>query len=265
MLLQGQLSGDFFSNLKQLRLYNFEDEQATFPYWFLQNVPNLEWLFVDYSAFKEIFRDERFADEEGHIKVRTRLKKLTLHELRGLKYICKEGSKIDPILEALEYIIVKRCSNMVNLVSSSNSFSHLTYLEIGSCNRLRNLVASSTARSLAKLREMKITDCNSLETVVFEKGDETKEGIEFSSLETLELSSLPQLCKFCLSKCFIKFPLLEEVIIRRCPRMEIFSEGDTNTPSLRKVQVEEDDKECFWEGNLNRTIKKLFVDKVCVD
>ena len=110
---------------------------------------------------------------------------------------------------------------------------------------------------------MKIKLCNFLEDVVNGKEDKTNNEISFCSLETLELASLPRLRRFCSSKCFIQFPSLEEVVVKECPRMEIFSLGDISTPDLQKVQIEENNKEYYWESDLNRTIKNMFEDKVC--
>ena len=259
MLLQGQFFGDLFPKLKLLRLYGFEEEEATFPNQFLQNVPRLEWLIVDYSSFKEIFQDEKFPCGERHRKISTRLKGLTLFELHGLKHICKEGFKIDPILEVLESLVVKQCSDLINLVPSSNSFSHLTYLELENCNKLVYLITSPTARSLVKLKVMKIKGCNALQEIVMEKGNEAEDSISFGSLHTLEFNGLPRITRFCSSKS-LWFQMLEDVVVRHCPRMEAFSKGDTSTPSLRKVQI--DDQEWRWDGSLNGTIKQLFMEKV---
>jgi hypothetical protein len=79
-------------------LFNCVTDEAVFPYWFLQNVPNLEWLLVESSSFKKIFQDERLVTEESS----TRLKSLTLNQLPELQYICEEGCQIDPVLKQLE-------------------------------------------------------------------------------------------------------------------------------------------------------------------
>ncbi|RHN78305.1 hypothetical protein MtrunA17_Chr1g0164041 [Medicago truncatula] len=78
------------------------------------------------------------------------------------------------------------------------------------------------------------------------------------------LECLPSLIKFCSSECFMKFPLLEKVIVGECPRMKIFSARDTSTPILRKVKIAENDSEWHWKGNLNDTIYNMFEDKVCL-
>ena len=260
-ILQAQNIGALFNKISFLGLYEFETEDSTFPDWFLQNVYTLKKLVIEDSSFKKIFQDERLVNE----KICTRLKELTLHELPKLQHICEEGFQIDPLLEFLEYLNVDGCSSMINLVHSSVTFSHLTYLEIEDCNGMINLISSPTARSLAKLTTMKVKDCNSLEEIMVEEEDEVIYDIAFLSLEILMLECLPRLNRFCSNKCFLRFPLLEEVVVRQCPRMKKFSEGDISTPKLRKVKTAEDNKEWLWKGDLNGTIKNMFGDKVCFD
>ena len=145
IILQSRCSQDQYSKLKHLGVSAFENEDATFPYWFLENAYNLESLIVQWCSFTKIFQDQRFASEEGQVKICTRLKQLTLYELRGLHHICQEGFQIDPILQHLESIFVDQCSSLVNLVPSSVTFAYLTYLEVANCYRLINLITCSTA------------------------------------------------------------------------------------------------------------------------
>ncbi|XP_004514678.1 uncharacterized protein [Cicer arietinum] len=255
MILQAQHSSTLFTKLTFLGLSNYKNEEATFPYWFLQNVPTLESLTIDWSFFKKIFQDEG----EGQISD-TRLKTLTLNGLPKLQYICEEGSRIDPVLESLEYLHLYSCSTLTNLLPSSATLNHLTHLGITDCNGLKSLFRSPIAQSLDKLTTLKIKCCNALEEIIV--GEENIVDIAFVSLEILMLECLSSLNKFCSSKCFLKFPLLEEVIVRECPRMRIFSDGNTSTPNLRKVKTAENDQERFWKGNINDTINNMFLDKV---
>ncbi|GKV27880.1 hypothetical protein SLEP1_g37000 [Rubroshorea leprosula] len=53
---------------------------------------------------------------------------------------------------------------------------------------------------------------------------------------------------------------LNLVTVYHCPKLKIFSEGDLNTPLLQRVSIEEEDK-CRWEGDLNTTIQKIYMEK----
>jgi hypothetical protein len=241
----------------------FYIEEATFPHWFLKNVPNLESMIVQWSSFREIFHGEQPISPEKETQIIPRLKVLELWHMDNLQCICKDGFQMDPILHFLENIYVRHCSSLMKLVPSSVTFNYLTYLEVTNCNGLINLITYSTAKSLVKLTTMKIKMCNWLEDVVNGKEDEMNK-IEFYSLQHLELVSLPRLCLFCSCSCPMMFPLLEVVVVKECPRMEHFSLGVTSTIFLQHIQIEEEnDEENHWAGDLNGTIKKMFDDKVC--
>ncbi|XLR11206.1 hypothetical protein S83_039144 [Arachis hypogaea] len=262
VILQSMYSQDQYDKLEDLRVSLFESEGTTFPYWFLENAPNLESLNVEWSSFVEIFHDQSIGIEEGQVTISTRLKDLNLAQLHDLCHICKEGFEIDPVLQHLEQLAVGHCSSLVNLVPSSVTFAYLRHLEVANCNGMINLITCSTAKSLVNLATMKIESCNLLQDIVNTNENEKDREIAFSSLEKLELVSLPRLRSFCSCKCSLLFPLLENVLVKECPRMEIFSTGDTSTPDLQQVQIEENNKQNFWEGDLNGTINKLFGDKV---
>ncbi|GAU50630.1 hypothetical protein TSUD_131650, partial [Trifolium subterraneum] len=260
MILHSQYSGVQFNKVKYIGVSEFYNEDATFPYWFLKNVPNLETILIGWSSFREIFPGEQLISTEKETQIIPRLKELKCSYLDNLQCICKEGLQMDPILHFLESFNVFRCSSLVKLVPSSVTFNYLTYLEVKECNGMINLITYSTAKSLVKLTTMKIKMCNWLEDIVNGKEeDEMKYKIEFCSLKSLELISLPRLCVFSSCPCLIMFPLLEDVVVKECPRMEYFSLGVTNTIDVQHMKIEEEN---HWEGDLNRTIKKMFDDKV---
>ncbi|KAL4337840.1 hypothetical protein AHAS_Ahas12G0150400 [Arachis hypogaea] len=261
-IMQSMYSQDQYDKLEHLSVSLFESEGTTFPYWFLENAQNLEKLNVEWSSFVEIFHDQSIGIEEGQVTISTRLKDLTLAQLHDLRHICKEGFQIDPVLQHLEQLAVGHCSSLVNLVPSSVTFAYLRHLKVANCNGMINLITCSTAKSLVNLATMKIESCNLLQDIMNANENEKDREIAFSSLEKLELVSLPRLRSFCSCKCSLLFPLLENVLVKECPRMEIFSTGDTSTPDLQQVQIEENNKQNFWTGDLNGTINKLFEDKV---
>ncbi|GAU51439.1 hypothetical protein TSUD_413390 [Trifolium subterraneum] len=261
MILHSQYSGIQFNKVKYIGVTECYNEEATFPCWFLKNVPNLESILIGLSSSREIFPGEQLISTEKETQIIPRLKELNCRYMYNIQCICKEGLQMDPILQLLERINVHCCSSLVKFVPSSVTFNYLTYLEVTECNGLINLITYSTAKSLVKLTTMKIEMCNWLEDIVNgkEEDDETKYKIEFCSLKSLELISLPRLCVFSSCPCLIMFPLLEDVVVKECPRMEYFSLGVINTIDVQHIQI---DEENHWEGDLNRTIKKMFDDKV---
>ncbi|KAJ7950404.1 Disease resistance protein [Quillaja saponaria] len=250
-----------FDKLKIILIGSFRDVTDTFSYYFLQRTPNLELLFVFDCYFKEIFPSERHEDQERQTRSFPRLKSLRLWRLPKLEHICEEGSQLDPVLEILNSLVVRECPRLTILVSSSASFSNLTFLGIVQCKGLTFLFSSSTAKSLVNLTTLRIKLCFSLEEIVESKADEAKDEISFSKLRTLELVSLKNLKNYSPNKyCTFNFPSLEIVIVRQCHVMRTFSEGPLNTPKLKNVKVgkgqTKDDYR--WKGNLNATMREVF-------
>ncbi|WJX76284.1 hypothetical protein P8452_59723 [Trifolium repens] len=126
------------------------------------------------------------------------------------------------------------------------------------------VIPSNIFSSLTKLEELYLGNisikCDSLQEIIM--GKENVD-IAFVSLQILILKGLPSLNNFCSSKCCLKFPLLERVVVSKCNSMEMFSKGNTSTPSLRKVRIEENGEEWTWKGNLNDTIKKCLKISPC--
>jgi hypothetical protein len=135
----------------------------------------------------------------------------------------------------------------------------MTYLAIANCDGMKKLITSPTARSLTNLTTMMVNNCNSLEEII--TGSEGV-NIALTSLEILMLGCLPKLNKFCSSKCLLRLPLLDEVVVRECPRMKIFSDGEVSTPILQKVKTAQDVGKWNLKRNLNDIIKNMFEDKV---
>ncbi|XP_054781966.1 probable disease resistance protein At1g61190 [Prosopis cineraria] len=177
--------------------------------------------------------------------------------------VAEEGFQSDPVLDAREYLDVDACSNLILLVPSSVTFNRLTYLEVQNCNRLIDVIAPSTARNLAKLTTLKIRACNLVEQIVAqERGEIQNNEIAFNSLEVLELESLPNLKMFCSSSFSLKLPLLEELVIKQCPRMKSFSTKDTSAPLVQQILADDQDGQWFCEGDLNGTVKMIFQQMV---
>ncbi|GAY48190.1 hypothetical protein CUMW_109900 [Citrus unshiu] len=157
-----------------------------------------------------------------------------------------DGKVAFPRLNALK---LSRLPKVLHLWSenleSNKVFTKLQTLEISEC---------------MNLRRMKIVDCKMIQEIIqLQVGEEAKDCIVFKYLWYLRLDCLPSLTSFCSGTYTLQFPSLEQVVVRQCPKMKIFSQGVANTPELNKVKLteedEDDDDEGCWEGNLNDTIQ----------
>ncbi|KAL9450633.1 hypothetical protein AB3S75_012373 [Citrus x aurantiifolia] len=186
-----------------------------------------------------------------------------INHRRELKQIFKQESTNTNDLERL---LIFECHNLTNLVPSSTSFQNLTTLTVCGCHGMIHLLTSSTARSLVRLRQMRIRACKMITEIVADEGDDyaAKEEIVFSELKELELCGLKSLTSFSCSgnNCAFKFPSLETLVVEDCPNMNIFSRGELSTPKLHQVQLSVfDNKLWAWDRDLNTTIQYVYLKR----
>ncbi|KAF5930703.1 hypothetical protein HYC85_031576 [Camellia sinensis] len=127
--------------------------------------------------------------------------------------------------------------------------------------RLRNIFSVTIAKGLVQLKQLSIRRCAMVEAVVEDaKGEETVLSIDkivFPHLYEIHLEKLDSLTCFFTGCYAVEFPLLEELLIYDCPKMETFGHGVQMTPNLQKVYGEYDD-ERIWMGDLNATVQHIF-------
>ncbi|KAH1240841.1 putative disease resistance protein [Glycine max] len=244
--------------LKELILSNVNDGERLCQ--ILCRMPNLEKLYLCYG--------EHFLKESSESRLGTvlQLKELVL----SWSKIKDIGFEREPVLQRLELLSLNGCDKLRNLAPPSVSLAYLTNLEVRNCGRLRNLMASSTAKSLVQLKSMKISRCYELEEIVSNEGNEEAEQIVFGKLITIELEGLKKLKSFCsYKKCEFKFPSLEVLIVRECRMMERFTEGGARAAKLQNiVTANEEGKEEAkrqWEGDLNATIQNKILESARTD
>ncbi|TXG49631.1 hypothetical protein EZV62_025506 [Acer yangbiense] len=262
-LLNGKFL-EYLCKLKALELIDASKETAICPCCFLYTLPNLEKLDVTYGFLEEIFVCEGLGCKEKHIEATSKLRQLKLFDLKDSLHLWEENSFPCKVFQNLTTLEVLECSNLQHLVPSFVSFQNLTTLEVSKCNKLLNLMAVSTAKSLVQLSKIKISECKMIEGIVTHMEDEVENPIIFSQLKYLGLHCLPSLTSFYPGNNMIEFPSLQQVIVRQCPSMEIFSQGVMSTPKLHRLQTTEANHKGYWEGSLNMTIQKMFKDMVCI-
>ena len=187
-----------------------------------------------------------------------------IDECSDLKQISKQESSNTSNLEIL---VILHCDNLINLVPPSTSFQTLTCLMVCRCDGMINVLTSSIAKSLVRLRRIKIGECKMITEIVANDDDEgenyaAKDEIVFSELKELLLLDLESLTSFFSgNNCNFKFPSLERLVVEDCPNMNIFSGGELSTPKLRKVELKEfGDEGCqTLDHDLNTTIQYLYL------
>lgn len=220
---------------------------------------NVEKLCLGCSYFQELIPDEELIGEP-YAGIFTRIKNLRLDSLPSMTHVGQRDYLLESALQNLETFEVWNCDGMISLTPFSSSFTNLKILDIMGCRGLLSLGTTSAVRRLVHLTEMKIRECDIAGEVVSNEGDGTEEEIIFSKLKLIELDCLPDLSCFCFAHNALKFPSLEEVIINKCPKLEIFSEGTVTTPLLCRVWMTKDWDKWRWDGDLNVTIHAMYRD-----
>lgn len=219
MVHRGQFLGHLRRKLKSLVL-GHDDKSEVLSVDILCKFQNLEMLKLLGCSYKEIFYAEA-----GEFKgMYAQLKILDLRSLHDLEFVCEQDSKLNAILQKLEVLEVFDCPNLVRVTTFPLSFGNLTTLRIWKCDRLINLLTSSTAKSLVQLIEMKINSCRRMTEVVSDDESTIEEEIIFPKLKNLLLHDLSSLTNFCSGDYMIKFPLLEELSMDKCPNLKFSSD-----------------------------------------
>ncbi|KAI4353815.1 hypothetical protein L6164_002740 [Bauhinia variegata] len=271
-LLSCCINNCHLDSLKELTLNRLKNSDFLFR--LLPRTPNLEKLYLWNCDFQKLLPPRRLAALEK-IGTVVQLKDLSL---MGMNFLRDMGFEQDPTLfQQLQRLTIDYCRGLTNLALGSICFNHLTYLEVRGCHGLINLMESSTAKSLSQLTTLEVSNRKMTEEIVAEKGsgDERENEIPFHGLTTLKLHSLKNLSSFCRSKyCLFVFPLLECLVVCKCPKMKIFSQGAVvkapsyekcifvKPPKLRKVYfaIGKEEGKSYWSDDLSNTIHKVSTD-----
>ncbi|RDY04607.1 putative disease resistance protein, partial [Mucuna pruriens] len=261
MLLSNEhLPQDLLCKLNVLHLF-FEDginKKDTLPFDFLHNLPSLEHLEVNKGfGLMEIFPSQKLQVHDG---ILVGLNKLTLSGLNELKSIGLEHPWVKPFAEQLKLLNVLNCSRLEKIVCGAVSFINLEHLYVHFCGRMEYLFTFSTAKSLAQLVDLSVTNCESIKEIVKKEDEVASDEIIFRRLTALRLISLPRLVSFYSGNATLEFTYLQEAWVVQCPKMKTFSQGLVNAPIIFGIFTALED--CHLDDDLNTTIERLYHQQV---
>ncbi|KAF8019966.1 hypothetical protein BT93_G0603 [Corymbia citriodora subsp. variegata] len=227
--------------------------------------PNLQELKWDLSKQTEIwhghFHDGEFfsklrflklhhLSQESSISTCRFVESLTnLEELVICESYLEDPSSNEEVIEGTSY-------ELKVILPFQRYIRHLQTLDVSHCDGLPKMFTPTIAENLVALTKLKISNCKMLTEVIHdEKGGEGRV-VAFNQLKYMELDGLIRLRSFSSSGYTLMFPLLEDIIVTRCPNMKFFSQGPIKASKLGRVQVSK--KAWFWAGNLNITIQNMF-------
>ncbi|CAI9270209.1 unnamed protein product [Lactuca saligna] len=128
---------------------------------------------------------------------------------------------------------------------------NLKILEIKDCDLVEHIFTFSSLESLGQLEELIVENCNGMDVIVREESGEnpTSNIVVFPRIKSISLVNLPYLVGFFLGINEFLWPILDNVTIRDCPKMTMFTRGWSTAPKLKYMETSlgEDTKQC----NLN--------------
>ncbi|RYR53672.1 hypothetical protein Ahy_A06g028881 [Arachis hypogaea] len=124
---------------------------------------------------------------------------------------------------------------------------NLTSLHMSKCDRIKILFSFST---FGRLQNLRVSNCKNIEEIVSKDNINTSEDkVMFPKLEKLSLKSLPKLKAFCQVSYSFELSSLQEVMIKDCMNMEVFSRGSCHTTKLKNVTM--NSKATYFKCNIS--------------
>ncbi|KAH9686651.1 Disease resistance protein [Citrus sinensis] len=286
-----RLKVESFNELKTVEAYNCDKLSNIFWLSTSKCLPRLERIaVVNCSKMKEIFAIGEEVDNAIEKIEFAQLRYLSLGNLPEVTSFCRrevETPSASPNRQASqEESTTMYSSSEITLDISTLLFNeknnendqlgipaqqtllplekNLTELVAFGCKELIHLVTSSTAKTLVRLVKVQVYGCRAMtEVVINNKDGVEKEEIVFRKLKTLELSDLDSLTSFCSANYTFKFPSLQALWVIGCPKLKIFTTGESSTPPRVNVWYRETAGfQRRWANNdLNTTIQQLHAEK----
>ncbi|MCH99014.1 rpp4 candidate 3, partial [Trifolium medium] len=210
-----------------------ENENPTSPLEIFEMPPHIQDMTIECCHRPDVFLppNTKFSEHEllEHLKM-WNMSNVSKLELIGLG----DSSWLSTVCGKLQELNVRQCSDLTTLFRSTSaaSFSNLKEMAITECRGLEYLFTLSTTKKFIHLEKITVKECSSLRTVLAKEEDEAPQGAEFKRLRWIDLNSLSSLDCFYPGNNTLQLPLLFQVEIGQCPKMEVFSRGEINAKSF---------------------------------
>ncbi|KAL4586180.1 hypothetical protein LXL04_010812 [Taraxacum kok-saghyz] len=211
-----------FSNLVEVDVqwYNYLEIPVIFPCNELHNLKNLEKIYIRGNKIEGVFEVVDGRNDDVNSKTQSgvvlqNLKEVTLVRLYKLRHMWKSS----------QWMVLH--------------FPNLTKVSIEYCPLLEHIFTDCMVGSLLNLQELQISDCNMLDVIVKQAEDSKTSATEvvFPSLKTIKLHRLPNLKGFHLGKEAFQWPSLDTLEIKHCPKLTVFTCGQSTTPELKRIDT----------------------------
>jgi len=194
-----KLSSNSFRRLDTLIIEECDKLVFIFPCYvgrMFQSLCNLR--VTNCKSLKALFNLD---DKKRHSREVTNLKDIYLETLPKLEHVWNWGKDQNGILE----------------------LKSLQKLWVCDCQSLENIFPVSVARRFHSLENLVIWDCCQLREIVAKReGIKRDISFDFPNLTTIKFSELPSLTCFCPGEYKFNFPILNDLSIELCDRLEPF-------------------------------------------
>ncbi|XP_039165090.1 probable disease resistance protein At4g27220 [Eucalyptus grandis] len=299
-------SSKSFGKLKVIQVESCDKMEVLFPLSLLRALPQLEEIKVvscklmhgivdvddcgkaELQNLRKMYLHQ-FPNIKNFFTTKTTLSSSTSEDQVGTQIAFFNGQQV--AFPNLENLYIKSMDNIEMIWHDqipADSFSKLKLLSVKECKKLVNFAPSFILGQLLSLETLTAKACDSLEVVfklqplnhldrnsvatnvvelISDEGGKEGHVVAFNQLKYMKLDGLTRLRCFISSGYTLMFPLLEDIIVNRCPKMKFFSEGPMEAPKLERVRVDLNELSTeylyFWKGSLNTTIQNMFKEMVC--
>ncbi|XP_041020983.1 uncharacterized protein LOC121262542 [Juglans microcarpa x Juglans regia] len=202
LIWQNQFVENSFGNLQIIKVELCENLVSIFQSDMLTRFQSVEELFVaDCTSLQQVFELQELNVDENQAVTTIQLKELSLARLPQMKHVWSKDPK------------------------GVFSFKNLKRIQAGGCESLRSFFPASIARSLMQLENLVIIDCGVEEIVEGEGREDVIERFVFPQVTLLTLERLPRLKWFYPGVHTLECPMLKEMWVEGCQKVDIFAYG----------------------------------------
>ncbi|XP_042754957.1 uncharacterized protein LOC111888739 [Lactuca sativa] len=147
------------------------------------------------------------------------------------------------VFEKLKNVILENLFNLSHIWKTNRwivlSFPNLTTVSVTACPLLGHVFTCCMVGSLLQLQELHISDCEKMDVIVKQvEGSEARLAkVVFPCLKSITLHNLPNVKGFCLGKEDFLWPSLDTLEIKDCPKVTVFTCGQSTTPELKLINA----------------------------
>ncbi|XP_044477854.1 uncharacterized protein LOC123205104 isoform X2 [Mangifera indica] len=162
---------------------------------------------------------------------------------------------IFPSLEALELKAINFEKIWDDkLPTTSCCYQNLERLIVDGCQKLKFVFPSSIIENFKQLQHLEISCCKELKEIVAKEETEGTTTFIFPRIVFLKLRELPELTTFYHDKHNSNWPMLKELEVRDCDRLDIFtSEYKVVVPNSEVLELRSVNCEILWDSQLVAT------------